>query len=94
MLTATRLLRETVLDHGREVAHLGAIPRGRVQSFREFRSRLDERRLVKGDAFYRPPQTDGERKWLTQNRPEETVHWNLLTDLRPEHLPYANGFPA
>jgi hypothetical protein len=24
-----------------------------------------------------------------QNRSKEAVHWNLLTDLRPEHLQYA-----
>jgi transcriptional regulator with XRE-family HTH domain len=62
----------------------------RVQLLRELRSKLDESRLVKEDAFYRPPQTDGERQWLAQNRSEEAVHWNLLTDLRQEHLQYAN----
>jgi transcriptional regulator with XRE-family HTH domain len=64
--------------------------KARVRSLRELRSKLDESCLVKEDAFYRPPQTDGERQWLAQNRSEEAVHWNLLTDLRPEHLPYAN----
>ena len=60
-----------------------------VQSLRELRSKLDESRLVKEDVFYRPPRTESERQWLTQNRSEEAVHWNLLTDLRPEHLQYA-----
>lgn len=62
----------------------------RVQSLRDLRSKLDESRLVREDVFYRPPRTDGERQWLAQNRSEEAVHWNLLTDLRPEHLQYAN----
>jgi transcriptional regulator with XRE-family HTH domain len=61
----------------------------RVQSLRELRSKLDESRLVKEDFFYRPPRTESERHWLTQNRSEEAVYWNLLTDLRPEHLQYA-----
>jgi len=61
----------------------------RVQSLRELRSKLDESRLAKEDVFYRPPRTESERQWLTQNRSEEAVHWNLLTDLRPEHLQYA-----
>ncbi|MGB2898855.1 MAG: helix-turn-helix transcriptional regulator [Candidatus Acidiferrum sp.] len=61
----------------------------RVQSLRELRSKLDESRLVKEDVFYRPPRTESERQWLTQNRSEEAAHWNLLTDLRPEHLQYA-----
>ncbi len=60
-----------------------------VQSLRELRSKLDESRLVKEDVFYRPPRTESERQWLTQNRSEEAVHWNLLTDLQPEHLQYA-----
>jgi hypothetical protein len=29
------------------------------------------------------------RRWLRQQRPPQAEHWNLLTDLRPEHLPYA-----
>jgi putative transcriptional regulator len=62
----------------------------RVQSLRELRSKLDESRLVKEDTFYRPPRTDSEKQWLVQNRSEEAVHWNLLTDLRPEHLQYAS----
>lgn len=62
----------------------------KVQLLRELRSKLDESRLVREDAFYRPPQTDNEKQWLAQNRSEEAVHWNLLTDLRPEHLQYAN----
>lgn len=51
---------------------------------------LNESRLVKEDAFYRPPRTEGEREWLLQNRPEEARHWNLLTDLRPAHLQYGD----
>jgi transcriptional regulator with XRE-family HTH domain len=62
----------------------------RVQSLRELWSKLDESRLVKEDFFYRPPKTETERQWLAQNRSEEAVHWNLLTDLRSEHLQYAN----
>ena len=61
----------------------------RVQALRDLRFKLDESRLVKEDTFYRPPHTEGERQWLTQNRSEEAAHWNLLTDLRPEHLQYA-----
>jgi hypothetical protein len=61
----------------------------KVQALRELRSRLDESRLVKEDFFYRPPKTDSERQWLAQNRSTEAVHWNLLTDLKPEHLQYA-----
>jgi len=62
----------------------------RVQSLRELRSKLDESRLVKEDVFYRPPQTEGEKQWLVRNRSQEAMHWNLLTDLKPEQLQYAD----
>jgi transcriptional regulator with XRE-family HTH domain len=62
----------------------------RVQSLRELRSKHDESRVVKEDVFYRPPQTEGEKQWLLRNRSQEAVHWNLLTDLKPEQLQYAD----
>jgi hypothetical protein len=34
--------------------------------------------------------TVAERRWLHNKRPPEAQHWNLLTDLVPEHLPYAS----
>ena len=55
----------------------------------ELENLLDESRLVKEDAFYRPPRTDSEKEWLRKNRTEDAVHWNMLTDMRPEHLQYA-----
>jgi hypothetical protein len=61
----------------------------RTRVLRELEAKLDESRLAKEDASYRPPRTPGEREWLLQNRSEEARHWNLLADLRPEHLPYA-----
>jgi transcriptional regulator with XRE-family HTH domain len=56
----------------------------------ELENLLDESRLVKEDAFYRPPRTDSEKEWLRKNRTEDAVHWNMLTDMRPEHLQYAS----
>jgi len=50
---------------------------------------LDHSRLAREDFFSRPPRNDAEREWLRQNRPDEARHWNLLSDLRPEHLNYA-----
>lgn len=50
---------------------------------------LDRSRLVREDSFPRPPRNDSEREWLKQNRSEEARRWNLLSDLRPEHLQYA-----
>jgi len=50
---------------------------------------LEEGRLAKEDVFYRPPRTAGEREWLRHNRTKDAEHWNLLTDMKPEHLQYA-----
>jgi transcriptional regulator with XRE-family HTH domain len=51
-------------------------------------SLLGASRLAREDYFYRPPRNDRERRWLAENRPEAARHWNLLSDLRPEHLQY------
>jgi hypothetical protein len=29
------------------------------------------------------------KPWLPQNRPPKVAHWNLLTDLKADHLAYA-----
>jgi transcriptional regulator with XRE-family HTH domain len=50
---------------------------------------LDDSRLAKEDSFYRPPRSERERQWLKENRTTDASHWNLLTDMRPEHLKYA-----
>jgi hypothetical protein len=47
---------------------------------------LDDSRLAKEDVFYRPLRTESEGDWLRKNRTEEAAHWNLLTDMRLEHL--------
>lgn len=51
---------------------------------------LDDSRLAKEDSFYRPPRTESERDWLWKNRTADAVHWNLLSDMRPQHLRYAS----
>ena len=51
---------------------------------------LDDSRLAKEDSFYRPPRTEGEKEWLRKNRTQDATHWNLLTDMRLEHLQYAS----
>jgi len=50
---------------------------------------LDDSRLAKEDYFYRPPRTESETEWLIANRSDDAVHWNLLSDMKPEHVPYA-----
>jgi len=61
----------------------------RLAALKELTQALDGSLLAKEDAFYRPPRTESEKNWLRQNRTTDAAHWNLLTDMRPEHLQYA-----
>jgi transcriptional regulator with XRE-family HTH domain len=51
-------------------------------------SRLDRSRLVREETLCQDSMTQAERAWLSENRPAEAKHWNLLTDLSVEHLAY------
>ena len=68
-----------------EMRHEG----GRSAELSRLENLLDDSRLAKEDAFYRPSRTASETDWLRKNRTEDAIHWNLLTDMRPEHLQYA-----
>jgi transcriptional regulator with XRE-family HTH domain len=50
---------------------------------------LDRSRLAREDTFCHDSLTQAERRWLREMRPPEAQHWNLLTDLTAEQLPYA-----
>ena len=49
---------------------------------------LERARLVREDTLGRESMTVAERRWLHDKRSPEAEHWNLLTDLVPDHLPY------
>jgi transcriptional regulator with XRE-family HTH domain len=61
----------------------------RTDTLLNLETTLGRIRLACEDYFPRPPRDDIEREWLMQNRPEEARYWNLLSDLRAEHLQYA-----
>ncbi len=61
---------------------------GRTRALSELEATLERSRLAREDDFMRPARNDVERRWMLQNRSEEARHWNLVTDLRPEHLGY------
>ncbi len=52
-------------------------------------ARLDQAKLVREDTLCHCSLSEAERRWLRGNRPADARHWNLLTDLSPEHLRYA-----
>lgn len=78
-----------VVNLARQVSEQNHQSDPRTQALRSLEATLEESRLAKEDAFYRPPKTPSEREWLRANRPQQAKHWNLLTDLRPEHLQFA-----
>jgi transcriptional regulator with XRE-family HTH domain len=77
-----------VVNLARQLSERNPQNEDRTNALRELEGKLEESRLAKEDFFYRPPRTPSEREWLLQNRPEAARHWNLLSDLRPEHLQY------
>lgn len=51
---------------------------------------LEPSRLARVDTFGRTELSERMRHWLLEHRSKSAEHWNLLTDLKPEHLPYAS----
>jgi hypothetical protein len=50
---------------------------------------LDRARLAREDTLCQDSLSDAERRWLRRARPPDARHWNLLTDLDLQSLPYA-----
>jgi transcriptional regulator with XRE-family HTH domain len=51
---------------------------------------LEEARLAREGTLCRDSMPQAERTWLKTHRPAAAAHWNLLTGLTPEQLPYAS----
>ena len=49
---------------------------------------LERSRLAREETLCHDSLTQAERRWLKTNRSSAARHWNLLTDLSPEHLSY------
>ncbi|HZQ17902.1 MAG TPA: helix-turn-helix transcriptional regulator [Terriglobales bacterium] len=62
----------------------------RLQKLRDCLLSLEASRLAGEDTFCHESMTDTERAWLRETRSSVAAHWNLLTDLRKEHLAYAS----
>jgi len=60
-----------------------------VSTLAAVEQRLERSRLVREDTLCREGMPQAERRWLGTARSPEAAHWNLLSDLRPERLPYA-----
>jgi hypothetical protein len=60
----------------------------KASTLEQLEHELDGSRLVREDTLCKEAMTSAERRWLDTNRPAEAKHWNLLTNLSPDHLSY------
>jgi transcriptional regulator with XRE-family HTH domain len=60
-----------------------------LRKLREIEAALNQARLAREDSLCQGLLSEAERRWLRKARPADARHWNLLTDLDAEHLPYA-----
>lgn len=66
----------------------------RLDELRRLEQALERSRLALEDTYDRRETSGRMRAWLRENRSSAAKHWNLLTDLKPEHLPYADKDPG
>lgn len=71
------------------VAERNPVFRRRRDALRKLEQALERSRLAREDTYGKREMSSRMREWLRSNRSPEARHWNLLTDLKPEHLPYA-----
>jgi len=76
-----------IVSVARDVAEAKHDNRG-AQELQQRAQVLEDSRLAREDTFCHDSMTAAERTWLRQNRSPLAEHWNLLTDLKGEHLAY------
>ena len=74
-----------VVTLGRELAEQNARVSA-ADKLRQMEAALERSRLAREDVFGRTSLTDAERRWLEANRPPEAKRWNVLSNLKVEHL--------
>jgi transcriptional regulator with XRE-family HTH domain len=72
-----------------KVATTVTYPSETVSVLSKWEAELEEARLAHEGTLCRDSMPERERTWLRANRPEAAAHWNLLTGLRADQLPYA-----
>jgi hypothetical protein len=73
----------------REVAERNPSHDHRANQLRQLEEVLDSSRLAREDTFGHSDTSDRMRSWVRENRSNAARHWNLVTDLKVDHLPYA-----
>lgn len=77
-----------VVSLARKVSEADPQTEARTRALAGLESTLYRSRLGHENDFLRPARNPVEKQWLMQNRSDDARHWNLVTDLRPEHLGY------
>jgi len=62
---------------------------GRLPDLRRLEALLEPSRLAREEPYGQGHPNERLRQWLKGKQSETAKHWNLLTDLRVEHLAYA-----
>ncbi len=73
----------------RQVAERKREFESRLPELRHFEGVLESCRLAREESFGQGHANDRLLEWLKRERSEAARHWNLLTDLKAEQLPYA-----
>jgi transcriptional regulator with XRE-family HTH domain len=74
----------------RRVAEQNPAFQGRLEGLQRLERQLEPSRLAREDTYGQRELSERMRAWLRANRPKEAEHWNLLSDLKAEHLPYGS----
>ncbi len=80
---------------GFTVSLAGEVSEGKKENERARKLRsclevLESARLAREDTFCHDSMTQAERVWLREHRSPAAAHWNLLTDMKGEHLAHAS----
>jgi len=73
------------------LVHLSRELAGASPQLTRWENELEEARLASEGTLCRDSMQESERKWLRANRSICAAHWNLLTGITTEQLPYANS---
>ena len=79
-----------VVALARQVAERGKGFERRVPELRLLEESLEPSRLAREETFGQRRPSERLRDWLRGERSDAATHWNLLTDLKVEQLPYAD----
>jgi transcriptional regulator with XRE-family HTH domain len=64
--------------------------RSAAEKLRRFEGKLEPSRLAAETTLGREAMPEAEKTWLRQHRSAEARHWNVLSGMRAEDLPYAS----